>query len=120
MNTITNIVGQRLRAYRLQQGMTQEELAEKADLHPTYIGQAERGEKNLTLLSLEKILIALNLSFSEFFEHYDSRLGQLDTAAKCYELINQKSSAEQNQLHSHRWCNRNDRQHRRLPGGGLG
>ena len=99
MNTITNIVGQRLRSYRLQQDMTQEELAEKAELHPTYIGQAERGEKNLTLLSLEKILIALDLSFSEFFEYYDSRPKQLDTASKCYELINQKSSAEQDHIY---------------------
>ena len=99
MNIITNIVGQRLRAYRLQRGMTQEELAEKADLHPTYIGQAERGEKNLTISSLEKILIALDISFSEFFEHYDPRPSHQDTASKCYDLISQKSDSEQEHIY---------------------
>lgn len=99
MDTITSIVGQRLRAYRLQQGMTQEDLAEKAELHPTYIGQAERGEKNLTLLSLEKILVALNLSFSDFFIHFDSPTTQNDIASKCYDLICQKSYTEQTHIY---------------------
>ena len=95
MNAITNIVGQRLRAYRIKQGLTQEELAEKAELHPTYIGQVERGEKNMTLVSLEKILIALDVSFSELFSHYDARPAQMDIAAKCYDLISQVSEKEQ-------------------------
>jgi len=99
MNTITNIVGQRLRTYRIQRGLTQEELAEKADLHSTYIGQAERGEKNLTLISLEKILIALDVSFSDFFEHYDSRSAQPDFASQCYDLISQQNPKDQEHIY---------------------
>ena len=38
-------IGQRIRNYRSQQQLSQEELAEKCGLHPTYIGQVERGEK---------------------------------------------------------------------------
>ena len=99
MNTITITVGQRLRAHRLHRGMTQEELAEKAELHPTYIGQAERGEKNLTLVSLEKILAALNLPFSEFFEYYDISRPKNNYAAKCYDLVNSKRPEEQEHLY---------------------
>lgn len=99
MNTITNIVGQRLRSYRQQKGLTQEELAEKADLHPTYIGQAERGEKNLTLVSLEKILAALELSFAEFFEHLEPAGNQPNFAAQCYELVNTKSRTQQERIY---------------------
>lgn len=99
MNTITNVVGQRIRAWRINRGMTQEELAEKAELHPTYIGQAERGEKNLTLVSLEKILSALSVSFSEFFAYMEAAKNEPTTAARCYELINSKSKSEQEKLY---------------------
>ena len=50
---MTKELGQRIRAERTARKMTQEELAECADLHPTYIGQVERGEKSLTIASLE-------------------------------------------------------------------
>ena len=62
-----------IRKYRQLRKISQEELAEKADLHPTYIGQAERGEKNLTISSLEKILIALDISFSEIQDFQDRK-----------------------------------------------
>jgi len=45
--------------------MTQEELGDKAGLHWTYIGGVERGEKNLTIKSLEKIARALNVSLKD-------------------------------------------------------
>ena len=56
MSNITICVGDRLRRRRIDLGYTQEHLAELADVHPTYIGQVERGEKNVTIESLEKIL----------------------------------------------------------------
>lgn len=54
MSEISKITGQRIRNYRVQQGLSQEKLAEMAGCHPTYIGQLERGEKNATLESIEK------------------------------------------------------------------
>ena len=60
MSDITTIVGQRIRTRRQQLGYSQELASEKAGLHPTYIGQVERGEKNLTIKSIEKICIALD------------------------------------------------------------
>lgn len=43
--SIAKIIGDRIRAYRNQKGWSQEYLAEKAEVHHTYIGQLERGEK---------------------------------------------------------------------------
>ena len=50
--SIAKIIGDRIRAYRNQKGWSQEYLAEKADVHHTYIGQLERGEKNATIESI--------------------------------------------------------------------
>ncbi len=60
MSEIAKIIGQRIRNYRTQKGLSQEKLAELAGCHPTYIGQLERGEKNATLESVEKIASAIN------------------------------------------------------------
>ncbi len=54
--------GQQVRKSRLKQGLSQEELAEKAGVHRTYIGMIERAEKNITLLNIEKLAKALNMS----------------------------------------------------------
>ncbi len=47
--------GERVRKFRKEKGLSQEQLAFKADLHRTYIGMIERAEKNITLLNIEKI-----------------------------------------------------------------
>ena len=95
MSTISQDVGLRIRAHRLKQGLTQEELAEKANLHNTYIGQVERGEKNLTLISLEKILQGLGISFSDFFKYMGESANGKDYAAQCYTLISSKPPDDQ-------------------------
>ncbi len=48
-------VGRRLLAYRKSVGLTQEALAEMLGVHRTYLGGIERGERNLTLKSVERI-----------------------------------------------------------------
>ena len=53
---ITQTIGRKLRQYRQKQGYSQEALADRAGLHPTYIGQVERGEKNITVETLGKLL----------------------------------------------------------------
>ncbi|MFI3285791.1 MAG: helix-turn-helix transcriptional regulator [Rikenellaceae bacterium] len=57
--------GQRVQTIRKKQGLSQERLADKADLHRTYIGMIERGEKNITLRNIEKIANALNINIKE-------------------------------------------------------
>ena len=68
MSDIAKILGQRIRNYRTAKGLSQEKLAELAGCHHTYIGQLERGEKNATIESIEKISTALNISLSKLFE----------------------------------------------------
>jgi len=53
--------GLRLKAYRTEKHFSQEELAEATDLHRTYVGSAERGERNVSLLNLSKIANALDI-----------------------------------------------------------
>ncbi len=60
-HTIINIFGQNVRFYRSKLNISQEELAYRAGLHRTYIGMIERGEKNITLLNIEKIANALGI-----------------------------------------------------------
>ena len=59
--------GHRVRALRTKKGLSQEELAFRSGLHRTYIGMIERAEKNLTLLNIEKIAIALDIKIIDFF-----------------------------------------------------
>ena len=53
MSEIAKSVGQRIRNYRTRQGLSQEKLAELSGCHPTYIGQLERGEKNMFGIGLK-------------------------------------------------------------------
>ena len=98
MSDIAKIIGQRIRNYRTQKGLSQEKLAELAGCHPTYIGQLERGEKNATLESVEKIASAMDISLSELFDKL-VKSGSNNIAAKCYDLVASKNEAEQKQLY---------------------
>ncbi|MCC5629574.1 helix-turn-helix domain-containing protein [Nostoc sphaeroides] len=60
--------GKQVRDARLQRGLSQEELAEKAELHRTYIGMIERGEKNITLINIGKIAKALAIAIDELLK----------------------------------------------------
>ncbi len=98
MSDIAKIIGQRIRNYRTQKGLSQEKLAELAGCHPTYIGQLERGEKNATLESVERIASAMDISLSELFDKL-GKSGSNNIAAKCYDLVASKNEAEQKQLY---------------------
>ncbi len=50
-----HVVGRNLRAYRKERGLSQEAFADVLGVHRTYMGGIERGERNLTLKSLERI-----------------------------------------------------------------
>lgn len=69
--TITSEIGHRIRFYRKKKGLSQEKLAELCDLHPTYIGQLERGEKNATIESIYRITKGLEISMSQFLENIE-------------------------------------------------
>ncbi|MEY3867353.1 MAG: hypothetical protein RLZZ338_1244 [Cyanobacteriota bacterium] len=62
---MTQILADNVRAYRKGQNLSQEALAHICDLHRTYIGSVERGERNVTLSTLEVIAQALGVSVPE-------------------------------------------------------
>ena len=67
MQDIRRRLGSKIRRLREKRGLSQEEFAEVCGLHRTYIGSVERGERNLTVASLETIAKALKISVSELF-----------------------------------------------------
>ncbi|MNI45797.1 HTH-type transcriptional regulator SinR [compost metagenome] len=64
-------VGNRIRELRKAKGWTQEQLAEAASLHYSYIGGVERGDRNISLETLEKIIAAFQVPAVEIFRFED-------------------------------------------------
>lgn len=58
---LQRILGENLRAIRRREGLSQEQMAERLDWHRTYVGGVERGERNLTLQSVERLAAFLGL-----------------------------------------------------------
>ncbi len=69
MNTKILIrLGKQLKIIRKEKGLTQEQLAEKVGIHPTYVGKLEGGKSNPSTLLLFKISRALDVKLSKIFE----------------------------------------------------
>jgi transcriptional regulator with XRE-family HTH domain len=62
---IKRAFGERIRALRKARHWSQEEMGEACDLHWTYVGQIERGERNLGIQSVEKFAKGLKMTISE-------------------------------------------------------
>jgi transcriptional regulator with XRE-family HTH domain len=65
---IKSLLGKRIRELRKQKGLSQEELGWKSELHFTYIGGVERGEKNCSIITLEKIAKGLEININDLFD----------------------------------------------------
>ena len=63
--------GRAVRKLRLEPKISQEELAERCDLHRTYISDIELGTRNVSLENIERIVTALNQSLSDFFREME-------------------------------------------------
>ena len=100
MSDIAKTLGARIRSYRTANKLSQEKLAELAGCHHSYIGQIERGEKNATIESIEKIARALNVSLSKLFEKIDTQqTGERNLPLECYEFLLSKTKDEQEHLY---------------------
>lgn len=100
MSDIAKVLGQRIRNYRIAKGLKQEKLAELAECHRTYIGQIERGEKNATIESIEKIAKALNISLSQLFEKLGPEEDDVcNIPLECYEFLSSKTLEEQEHIY---------------------
>jgi transcriptional regulator with XRE-family HTH domain len=60
-------VGQRIKELRNQIGISQEALANKAEIDRTYVTDVENGRRNISIENLEKLVIALEVQFKDFF-----------------------------------------------------
>ncbi len=60
--------GKKIRETRVERGLSQEALADIANVHRTYIGMVERAEKNITLLNIQKLSKALKIDIKELFD----------------------------------------------------
>ncbi len=67
MKTARDLFAKRVRELRTERGWSQDELADAAGLHRTYIGTIERAEQSIGLDNIEKIAKALKVSIAELF-----------------------------------------------------
>ena len=59
------LLGENIRLYRLKAGLSQEKLAEKADLHTNYVGDIERGEENVSVDALVRLASSLRVKVAD-------------------------------------------------------
>ena len=70
---LSNRISLRIKELRISKGMTQEGLAEKANIDVSNLGKIERGQRdNLSVETVEKIIKAFDVSYSEFFSFPDT------------------------------------------------
>lgn len=67
-------LGRAIRELRRRAGISQEDLGDRCDLHRTYVGGIERGERNPSFANLLKIADALGVSVVELFRHFEAVL----------------------------------------------
>ncbi|MBV8391065.1 MAG: helix-turn-helix transcriptional regulator [Mucilaginibacter sp.] len=60
-------IGLRIKEYRTNLKLTQEALAFKAEIDKTYVNEVENGKRNVSVINLEKIILALETDFTNFF-----------------------------------------------------
>lgn len=87
-------IGERIRRLRKEKSLSQEQLAELSGLHTNYVGQVERGEKNLTLETLEKMVLGLNISLEELFQ-YIGPMDKKDILGQIVELLVERPVEDQ-------------------------
>lgn len=103
MDEISKRVGERIRSIRKERGYSQEELAHLASMHPTYIGQLERAEKNVTLESLAKLSSALGTTLEELFRQLQPHSKEPDSymLSEIVTLLQSRSSSDLKYVQNH-------------------
>lgn len=61
-------VGDRIKQIRKQKALSQEDVAYAADMERSFMTHIESGRRNISIITLEKILTALEVSFKDFFD----------------------------------------------------
>lgn len=99
---INKEVGSRIRYYRTSKKMSQEKLSEYSNLHPSYIGQLERGEKTPSIETLYKISHGLDINLTTLLNNIEMCSIEEDDnyALKSYRLIEMQSKNNQKHIYN--------------------
>lgn len=89
METLQDAFGKRLRDIRRRMDMTQEKLADSADMSVQYISDIERGKRNPSLSSIETLARALDMSVSDLFDMEEFQIGAEEMKDKLVARIQQ-------------------------------
>jgi transcriptional regulator with XRE-family HTH domain len=84
---VLKLVGARIRALRKEKGLSQESLGEKGGFHFSYIGQIERGEKNVSLLNIARIADALDVNLIQLFAYVNEKIKVTKHEADIQEIV---------------------------------
>ena len=93
-------LGQKVRRERERLGWTQEELGEKSDLHPSYIGQIERARKKVSLATVGRLAAALRVGLGELLSEGSPYYKVSGWESRISGLLRDRSSKEQAVLYS--------------------
>lgn len=89
MQDIRVLIGSRIKSLRKEAGLSQEALGLRADLDRTYIASVEGGKRNISIVNIEKVSLALGYSLTEFFSA-PSFSGDEEKSVKAAEKDNSK------------------------------
>lgn len=84
---VLKLVGARIRALRKERGYSQESLGEKGGFHFSYIGQIERGEKNVSLVNLAKIAESLDVNLIQLFSYIEEEFEVTEDEKQIKEIV---------------------------------
>lgn len=96
---ILNLVGARIKVLRKEKGLSQEALGEKGGFHFTYIGQVERGEKNISLVNLAKIAEALEVNITQLFAYVNEDMEMTELEALIQDIVTMLREADISTIH---------------------
>jgi XRE family transcriptional regulator, regulator of sulfur utilization len=91
---VRKFLGQRLRALRKQRGLSQERLGERARLSGKFIGEVERGEKSISIDSLYRVSVALEIPLRDLTDVRDRTTAPSEEAEKIFALVSGRKRGE--------------------------
>ena len=94
-NTIYTVLGRSVKKFRFGFGWSQEELGGRSDLHPSYIGQIERGTKKISLLTLQKLAKALEVKPTDLLQDKLAKLAPASWEKKILAVVKGRPAAQQ-------------------------
>ncbi|RRJ62728.1 XRE family transcriptional regulator [Paenibacillus oralis] len=92
------LVGARVRVLRKEKGLSQEALGEKGGFHFSYIGQVERGEKNVSLVNLAKIAEALEVNLIQLFAYVEEEMKITPMDRSIQEIVDMLREANEEKM----------------------